>query len=174
VLTSDNVQVGKIAWDPNGRPAKLIGALQSHQVERRILATEAHHLPGKRAKLGAVPVLDACHRRDRETCPLDGYFTTKSYARPELPGGWPDSFAGAPGPRRRPRPAWRQPLADRPDHERGAWSPGPPPWSPSAPTPTTLSAPNLQRVVKPDVRLRPRCPRSSNVQSIVVKPNGVP
>jgi NitT/TauT family transport system substrate-binding protein len=76
VLTSDNVHPTTIHWAPmptNG----LIGALQSHRVDA-ILATEPT-IYAAESQLGAVPVLDACTGATANL-PLDGYFTTSSYA----------------------------------------------------------------------------------------------
>jgi len=76
VLSSENVQVGKVNWNP--MPASsLIGALKTGRVAA-ILATEPVIYEAE-SQLGAVPVLDACTGATANL-PLDGYFTTKSYA----------------------------------------------------------------------------------------------
>ena len=76
VLSSENVDIGKIGWNP--MPAsKLIDALKNHQVDA-ILATEPIIYQAE-AQLGAVPVLDACTGATANL-PLAGYFTTSSYA----------------------------------------------------------------------------------------------
>jgi NitT/TauT family transport system substrate-binding protein len=76
VLSSDNVDIAKIGWDP--MPAgQLIHALQSRQVDA-ILATEPT-IYAAESRLGAVPVLDACAGATANL-PLAGYFTTSSYA----------------------------------------------------------------------------------------------
>jgi NitT/TauT family transport system substrate-binding protein len=76
VLTSDNVDPSKIHWDP--MPAgNLVNALKFHQVDA-ILASEPT-IYAAESQLGAVPVLDSCTGATANL-PLDGYFTTKSYA----------------------------------------------------------------------------------------------
>jgi NitT/TauT family transport system substrate-binding protein len=76
VLTSDNVDAATIHWAPMATSG-LIGALQSHQVDA-ILATEPT-IYAAESQLGAVPVLDACTGATANL-PLDGYFSTSSYA----------------------------------------------------------------------------------------------
>jgi NitT/TauT family transport system substrate-binding protein len=76
VLTSDNVNAASINWVPNP-PGGLISALKSHQVDA-ILATEPTIFEAE-SQLGAVPVLDSCTGATANL-PLDGYFTTSSYA----------------------------------------------------------------------------------------------
>jgi NitT/TauT family transport system substrate-binding protein len=76
VLTSDNVEVSKINWDPM-QASQLIGALQHGQVAA-IVATEPTIYQAE-SQLGAVPVLDAAAGATANL-PLAGYFTTSSYA----------------------------------------------------------------------------------------------
>jgi NitT/TauT family transport system substrate-binding protein len=163
VLTSDNVQVGRIAWDP--MPAsKLIGALQSHQVDA-ILATEPTIYEAE-SQLGAVPVLDACTGATANL-PLDGYFTTSSYAKrnPQVVA----AFAGALA------KAQAQAGMAAPLETALTTSAGLEPQAAAMVTlgtyPTTLSAPNLQRVVNLMFNFG-ALPKQFNVPSIVVKPNG--
>jgi NitT/TauT family transport system substrate-binding protein len=76
VLESDNVDQTSIHWDP--MPAtNLIDALKFHQVDA-ILATEPT-IYAAESQLGAVPVLDACTGATANL-PLYGYFTNKAYA----------------------------------------------------------------------------------------------
>jgi NitT/TauT family transport system substrate-binding protein len=76
VLTSDNVDASKIHWDPMPT-SNLVDALKFHQVDA-ILATEPTIYEAE-SQLGAVPVLDSCTGATANL-PLDGYFTTNSYA----------------------------------------------------------------------------------------------
>jgi NitT/TauT family transport system substrate-binding protein len=163
VLTSDNVQVGKIAWDP--MPAsKLIGALQSHQVSA-ILATEPTIYQAE-SQLGAVPVLDACTGATANL-PLDGYFTTQSYAsrNSQVVAAFRGALAKA-----QAQAGMAAPL-----QTALTTSAGLEPQAAAMVTvgtyPTTLSAPNLQRVVNLMFDFG-SLPRKFNMQSIVVKPNG--
>jgi NitT/TauT family transport system substrate-binding protein len=163
VLTSDNVQVGKIAWDP--MPAsKLIGALQSHQVSA-ILATEPTIYQAE-SQLGAVPVLDACTGATANL-PLDGYFTTSSYAsrNPQVVAAFRGALAKA-----QAQAGMAAPL-----QTALTTSAGLEPQAAAMVTvgtyPTTLSAPNLQRVVNLMFDFG-SLPKKLNVPSIVVKPNG--
>ena len=100
MLASDNVDAAKIHWAPMPTSA-LIGALQHHQVGA-ILATEPTIYEAE-SQLGAVPVLDSCTGATANL-PLDGYFTTSSYATKNA-RWWPPS--GPRWTRRRPRRAWR-------------------------------------------------------------------
>jgi NitT/TauT family transport system substrate-binding protein len=76
VLSSDNVDIGLINWDP--MPAsQLLHALQVHLVDA-ILATEPTIYQAE-SRLGAVPVLDSATGATANL-PLAGYFTTSSYA----------------------------------------------------------------------------------------------
>jgi len=76
VLNSDNVDPTTIQWRP--MPAtRLLGALQSRRVDA-ILATEPTIYEAE-SQLGAVPVLDACTGATANL-PLYGYFTNKTYA----------------------------------------------------------------------------------------------
>ena len=76
VLGSDNVEPARIHWDPMPTSG-LIPALQQGQVSA-ILATEPTIYEAE-SQLGAVPVLDSCTGATANL-PLDGYFTTSSYA----------------------------------------------------------------------------------------------
>ena len=76
VLASDNVDPSLIHWDPMPT-GNLVNALKFHQVDA-ILATEPTIYQAE-SQLGAVPVLDSCTGATANL-PLDGYFTTKSYA----------------------------------------------------------------------------------------------
>jgi NitT/TauT family transport system substrate-binding protein len=75
-LSNYNVDPKTVHWDP--MPAdKLISALQIHQVDA-ILVTEPTIYQAE-VEHGAVPVLDSC-TGGTESLPLDGYFSTRSYA----------------------------------------------------------------------------------------------
>jgi NitT/TauT family transport system substrate-binding protein len=76
VLSSDNVDQVTIHWHPMPS-TNLISALQHHQVDA-ILATEPTIYEAE-SQLGAVPVLDACTGATANL-PLYGYFTNKAYA----------------------------------------------------------------------------------------------
>lgn len=76
VLSSDNVDGKRVRWEPMQASA-LVGALKNGQVDA-ILATEPT-IYAAESQLGAVPVLDAC-TGGTANLPLDGYFTTNSYA----------------------------------------------------------------------------------------------
>ena len=162
-LASDNVEDGKITWDP--MPAsKLIGALQSHQVNA-ILATEPTIYQAE-SQLGAVPVLDACTGATANL-PLDGYFTTSSYASKNAQVV--AAFAGALA------KAQAQAGMAAPLETALTTSARLQPQAAAMVTvgtyPTTLSAPNLQRVVGLMFNFG-ILSKNFDVQSIVVKPNG--
>jgi NitT/TauT family transport system substrate-binding protein len=163
VLTSDNVRVRTITWDP--MPAKnLIGALQSGQVNA-ILATEPTIYEAE-SQLGAVPVLDSCTGATANL-PLDGYFTTNSYAskNAQVVAAFRGALAKA-----QAQAGMAAPLQTALTKSAGL--------EPQAAAmvtlgtyPTTLSAPNLQRVV--DLMFNfGALHENFNVPSIVVKPNG--
>jgi NitT/TauT family transport system substrate-binding protein len=163
VLTSDNVQVGKILWDP--MPAsKLIGALQSHRVDA-ILATEPTIYQAE-SQLGAVPVIDSCTGATANL-PLDGYFTTDSYAskNAQILAAFRGALAKA-----QAQAAMAAPVQTALTKSAGLTA-----QAAAMVTlgtyPTTLSAPNLQRVVNLMFTFG-SLPKPFNVQSIVVKPNG--
>lgn len=77
VLHDDNVPPNKIHWDPMP-VSNLVSALETHQVDA-ILATEPT-ITEAETHPGVVPVLDACSG-STANLPLDGYFTTRSFAR---------------------------------------------------------------------------------------------
>jgi NitT/TauT family transport system substrate-binding protein len=76
VLNSDNVTPATVNWKPMPA-ADLLNALKSHQVDA-ILATEPIIYEAE-SQLGAVPVLDACTGATANLS-LYGYFTNKAYA----------------------------------------------------------------------------------------------
>jgi NitT/TauT family transport system substrate-binding protein len=163
VLASDNVRVGTITWDP--MPAsELIGALQHHQVDA-ILATEPT-IYSAESQLGAVPVVDSCTGATANL-PLDGYFTTKSYASKNAPvlAAFRSALAKA-----QAQAAMAAPLQTaltksvRLKAQAAAMVT-------LGSYPTTMSALNLQRVVNLMFTFG-SLPRTFDVKSIVVKPNG--
>jgi NitT/TauT family transport system substrate-binding protein len=139
VLASDNVRVGTITWEPM-QTSKLIGALQNHQVDA-ILATEPT-IYAAESQLGAVPVLDACTGATANL-PLYGYFTNKAYA--DRNPGAVTAFRGA------LERAQAQASMAAPLQTALTKSAGLKPQTAALLTfgtyPTTLSAPNIQRVV---------------------------
>ncbi|SRR5579871_503223 len=163
VLASDNVKVRTITWDP--LPAnKLIGALRSHQVDA-ILATEPTIYEAE-SQLGAVPVVDSCTGATANL-PLDGYFTTKSYAskNAQVVAAFKGALAKA-----QAQAAMAAPLQTALTKSAGLKA-----QAAAMVTlgtyPTTTSALNLQRVVNLMFTFG-SLPDTFNVQSIVVKPNG--
>jgi NitT/TauT family transport system substrate-binding protein len=164
VLTSDNVKVkSTITWDP--MPAnKLIAALQNHQVDA-ILATEPT-IYAAESQLGAVPVVDACTGATANL-PLDGYFTTKSYAskNAQVLAAFRGALAKA-----QAQAAMAAPLqtalvkSARLKAQAAAMVT-------LGTYPTTTSAPNLQRVVGLMFNFG-MLSKNFDVQPIVVKPNG--
>ena len=76
VLNSDNVDPTTIHWQPMPT-TRLLDALKSGRVDA-ILATEPT-IYAAESQLGAVPVLDACTGATANL-PLYGYFTNKAYA----------------------------------------------------------------------------------------------
>jgi NitT/TauT family transport system substrate-binding protein len=163
VLASDNVRVETITWDP--MPANnLIGALQSGQVDA-ILATEPTIYEAE-SQLGAVPVVDSCTGATANL-PLDGYFTTKSYAskNAQVVAAFRSALAKA-----QAQAAMAAPLQAALTKSAGLKA-----QAAAMVTlgtyPTTLSAPNLQRVVNLMFSFG-SLPQTFNVRSIVVKPSG--
>ena len=163
VLTSDNVQVKKITWVPM-QASKLIGALQSHQVDA-ILATEPI-IYGAESHLGAVPVVDSCTGATANL-PLAGYFTTSSYAskNAQVLAAFRSALAKA-----QAQAAMAAPLQTALVKSAGLKA-----QAAAMVTlgtyPTTLSPQNLQRVVNLMFTFG-SLPKTFNMQSIVVKPNG--
>lgn len=163
VLTSDNVRVSKITWDP--MPAsKLIGALQNHQVDA-ILATEPI-IYSAESQLGAVPVVDSCTGATANL-PLDGYFTTKSYAgkNAQVLAAFRGALAKA-----QAEAAMAAPLQSALTKSAGLKAQAAAMVTLGS-YPTTMSAPNLERVVSLMYNFS-SLPKNFSVQSIVVKPNG--
>jgi ABC-type nitrate/sulfonate/bicarbonate transport system substrate-binding protein len=163
VLASDNVRVETITWDP--MPAnQLTHALQTGQVDA-ILATEPI-IYAAESQLGAVPVVDACTGATANL-PLDGYFTTHSYAskNAQVIAAFRGALAKA-----QAQAAMAAPLQTALTKSEGLKA-----QAAAMVTlgtyPTTLSAPNLQRVVGLMFNFG-SLPKQFNVQSIVVKPNG--
>jgi NitT/TauT family transport system substrate-binding protein len=163
VLASDNVHVGKITWDPMAA-SKLIGALQAGQVNA-ILATEPT-IYAAESELGAVPVVDACTGATANL-PLDGYFTTKSYAskNPQVLAAFRGALAKA-----QAQAAMAAPLQTALTKSAGLKA-----QAAAMVTlgtyPTTTSAQNLQRVVGLMFNFG-TLSNNFNVKTIVVKPNG--
>ena len=164
VLASDNVRVQKtITWDP--MPAsKLIGALKNHQVDA-ILATEPT-IYAAESQLGAVPVVDSCTGATANL-PLDGYFTTKSYAskNPQVLAAFRGALAKA-----QAQAAMAAPLQTALTKSAGLKAQAAAMVTLGS-YPTTLSAANLQRVVQLMYNFG-TLPSNFNVKSMVVKPNG--
>jgi NitT/TauT family transport system substrate-binding protein len=119
---------------------KLLDALKSHQVDA-ILATEPT-IYAAESQLGAVPVLDACTGATANL-PLYGYFTNKAYA--DRNPGAVKAFRGA------LERAQAQASMAAPLQTALTKSAGLKPQTAALVTfgsyPTTLSAPNIQRVV---------------------------
>ena len=164
VLASDNVRVQKtITWDP--MPAsKLIGALKNHQVDA-ILATEPT-IYAAESQLGAVPVVDSCTGATANL-PLDGYFTTKSYAskNPQVLAAFRGALAKA-----QAQAAMAAPLQTALTKSAGLKAQAAAMVTLGS-YPTTLSAANLQRVVQLMYNFG-TLSSNFNVKSMVVKPNG--
>ena len=163
VLASDNVKVSTITWAPM-QPGGLIGALKSGQVDA-ILATEPTIYQAE-SQLGAVPVVDSCTGATANL-PLAGYFTTKSYAgkNAQVLAAFRSALAKA-----QAQAAMAAPLQTALTKSAGLKA-----QAAAMVTlgtyPTTLSAPNLQRVVNL-MFIFGTLPKNFDVQSIVVKPNG--
>jgi NitT/TauT family transport system substrate-binding protein len=163
VLSSDNVQPGNINWVPMAT-AGLVDALKNHQVAA-ILATEPTIYQAE-SELGAVPVLDACTGATANL-PLAGYFTTSSYATKNAQVV--AAFRGALE-RAQADAGMAAPLQTALTKGAGL----------KAETaamvtlgiyPTTLSAANLQRVVKLLFDFS-ALPHQFSVPAIVAKPDG--
>jgi NitT/TauT family transport system substrate-binding protein len=139
VLQSDNVDQSTIHWDPMPT-TKLLDALKSHQVDA-ILATEPT-IYAAESQLGAVPVLDACTGATANL-PLYGYFTNKAYASSHAQAV--TAFKAA------LEKAQAQASMAAPLQTALTKSAGLKPQTAALVTfgtyPTTLSAPNIQRVV---------------------------
>jgi NitT/TauT family transport system substrate-binding protein len=163
VLSSDNVRATTITWQP--MPAtKLIGALQSGQVDA-ILATEPI-IYAAESQLGAVPVVDSCTGATANL-PLDGYFTTNSYAtkNPQVVAAFRGALAKA-----QAQAAMAAPLQTALTKSAGLKA-----QAAAMVTlgtyPTTTSALNLQRVVGLMFNFG-SLSKQFNVKAIMVKPNG--
>jgi NitT/TauT family transport system substrate-binding protein len=76
-LANQNVSPASVHWVAMPTP-RLATALQTHQVDA-ILVTEPT-ISETESQLGLVPVLDACSG-PTQNLPLDGYFTTRAYAK---------------------------------------------------------------------------------------------
>ncbi len=165
VLGSDNVEPTKIHWDPMPTSG-LIGALKDRQVSA-ILATEPTIYEAE-SQLGAVPVLDSCTGATANL-PLDGYFTTSSYATKNA--GVVAAFRGALA-KAQAQAGMAAPLQTALTHSAGLNA-----RAAAMVTlgtyPTTLSASNLQRVVDL-MSTFGSLPLSEplSVSSMVAKPNG--
>ena len=163
VLASNNVRVGTITWDPM-QASQLIGALQDHHVDA-ILATEPT-IYAAESQLGAVPVVDSCTGATANL-PLDGYFTTNSYAskNAQVLAAFRGALAKA-----QAQAAMAAPLqtaltkSARLSAQAAAMVT-------LGSYPTTLSALSLQRVVNLMFTFG-SLPKTFEVKSIVVKPNG--
>ena len=163
VLASDNVRVRSITWVP--MPASdLIHALESHQVDA-ILATEPTIYEAG-SQLGAVPVVDSCTGATANL-PLDGYFTTNSYAskNAQVVAAFRGALATA-----QARAGMAAPLQTALTKSVGL-RPRDAAMVTLGTYPTTLSAPNLQRVVELLFNFG-SLPDNFGVPSMVAKPNG--
>jgi len=163
VLASDNVRVRTITWDP--MPAsELIGALQHHQVDA-ILATEPT-IYSAESRLGAVPVVDSCTGATANL-PLDGYFTTKSYAgkNAQVLAAFRSALVKA-----QAQAAMAAPLQTALTKSAGLKAQAAAMVTLGS-YPTTTSALSLQRVVNLMFNFG-SLPNNLDVHSIVVKPNG--
>jgi NitT/TauT family transport system substrate-binding protein len=78
VLTNDNVDLGRVHWQPLASGGAQIAALAAHQVSA-ILATEPTIFEAE-SQLGAVPVMDSATGATANL-PLDGYFALRSYSK---------------------------------------------------------------------------------------------
>jgi NitT/TauT family transport system substrate-binding protein len=163
VLGSDNVDPTKIHWDP--MPASgLIPALRQHQVSA-ILATEPIIYEAE-SQLGAVPVLDSCTGATANL-PLDGYFTTSSYATKNA--SVVAAFRAALD-KAQSQAAMAAPLQTALTHSAGLNARAAAMVTLGS-YPTTLSASNLQRVG--DLMFTfGSLPEPIAVSSMVAKPNG--
>jgi len=163
VLASDNVRVRTITWDPMP-PSELIGALQHHQVDA-ILATEPT-IYSAESRLGAVPVVDSCTGATANL-PLDGYFTTKSYAgkNAQVLAAFRSALVKA-----QAQAAMAAPLQTALTKSAGLKAQAAAMVTLGS-YPTTTSALSLQRVVNLMFNFG-SLPNNLDVHSIVVKPNG--
>jgi NitT/TauT family transport system substrate-binding protein len=165
VLGSDNVDPTKIHWAPMPTSA-LIGALQRHQVGA-ILATEPTIYEAE-SQLGAVPVLDSCTGATANL-PLDGYFTTSSYAtkHASVVAAFRAALEKA-----QAQAGMAAPLQTALTHSAGL-NPRAAAMVTLGTYPTTLSAANLQRVVNL-MSTFGSLPQDApiNVSSMVVQPDG--
>jgi NitT/TauT family transport system substrate-binding protein len=163
VLSSDNVDGGKVRWDPmptNG----LVSALKNGQVSA-ILATEPTIYQAE-SQLGAVPVLDSSTGATANL-PLDGYFTTSSYAgrNAQVVAAFRGALEKA-----QAQAAMAAPLQTALTTSAGLKAQAAAMITVGT-YPTTLSAANLQRVVNLMFSFG-ALPKTFNVPSIVAKPNG--
>jgi NitT/TauT family transport system substrate-binding protein len=165
VLGSDNVDPTKIHWDPMPTSG-LIGALQNHQVSA-ILATEPTIYEAE-SQLGAVPVLDSCTGATANL-PLDGYFTTSSYAtkHASVVAAFRAALEKA-----QAQAGMAAPLQTALTHSAGL-NPRAAAMVTLGTYPTTLSAANLQRVVNL-MSTFGSLPQAApiTVSSMVVQPDG--
>ncbi len=165
VLGSDNVDPTKIHWDP--MPTQnLIGALQDHRVNA-ILATEPTIYEAE-SQLGAVPVLDSCTGATANL-PLDGYFTTSSYAtkNASVVAAFRAALEKA-----QAQAGMAAPLQTALTHSAGL-NPRAAAMVTLGTYPTTLSVANLQRVVNLMSTFGSLpLPTPINVSSMVAKPDG--
>ena len=137
---------------------------ESHQVDA-ILATEPTIYEAE-SQLGAVPVVDSCTGATANL-PLDGYFTTNSYAskNAQVVAAFRGALATA-----QARAGMAAPLQTALTKSVGL-RPRDAAMVTLGTYPTTLSAPNLQRVV--DLLFNfGSLPDNFGVPSMVVKPNG--
>ncbi|HEY2309155.1 MAG TPA: ABC transporter substrate-binding protein [Streptosporangiaceae bacterium] len=163
VLSSDNVDGGKVRWHP--MPAnELVSALKNGKVAA-ILATEPTIYEAE-SQLGAVPVLDSCTGATANL-PLDGYFTTTSYAGRNAQAV--AAFRGALE-KAQAQAAMAAPLQTALTKSTGLQAQAAAMITLGT-YPTTLSAANLQRVVNLMFTFG-ALPKQFNVPSIVAKPNG--
>jgi len=163
VLSSDNVQPSGVNWQPMPT-GKLVDALRNHRVGA-ILATEPTIYEAE-SQLGAVPVLDSCTGATANL-PLAGYFTTRSYATKNAQVV--AAFRGA------LERAQAQASMATPLQAALTKSVGLKPQYAAMVTlgtyPTTLSAPNLQRVVNLMFTFS-ALPHEFSVAAMVAKPGG--
>jgi NitT/TauT family transport system substrate-binding protein len=140
VLNSDNVDPTSIHWRPMAA-TRLLGALKAHRVDA-ILASEPT-IYAAESQLGAVPVLDACTGATANL-PLYGYFTNQAYAgqHADVVTAFRDALDKA-----QAQAAMTAPLQAALTKSAGLR-----PQTAALVTfgtyPTTLSAQNIQRVVK--------------------------
>ena len=153
----------KVRWDP--MPANdLVSALQNGQVAA-ILATEPTIYEAE-SQLGAVPVLDSCTGATANL-PLDGYFTTNSYAskNAQVVAAFRGALAKA-----QAQAGMAAPLQTALTKSTGLKAQAAAMITVGT-YPTTLSAANLQRVVNLMYNFG-ALPKQLNVPSIVAKSDG--